>query len=231
VVLSAALLFSFSRASLLNTFVALAAVFVLHRGQFGLRRVAPLALASVAGGLLLTYVLFPAFVETYFLRLVYSGLDFGAKPDTVLGGRFTTWAAIVAALGSDPAKWLFGVGFKTLPYGGLGEPVIADNMYLCMLAETGLVGLGAMLAFLAAMLRRCYRAARSEDRTASFFGAWTFCFWSGMLVHMLSVDALTYWRVLPLYLVIAGLAVREHGRYDRSGSGASGPTRSANEIA
>jgi hypothetical protein len=52
-----------------------------------------------------------------------------------------------------------------------------------------------------------------------------------MLVHMLSVDALTYWRVLPLYLVIAGLAVREHGRYDRSGSGASGPTRSANEIA
>jgi hypothetical protein len=39
-----------------------------------------------------------------------------------------------------------------------------------------------------------------------------------MLVHMLSVDALTYWRVLPIYFAVAGLAAREHGRYDRGGS-------------
>jgi O-antigen ligase len=86
-----------------------------------------------------------------------------------------------------------------------------------MLAETGLVGLGAMLWFLAAILWYCYRAARSADPAASFMGTWFFCFWIGVLVQMLSVDALTYWRVLPLYFAVAGLAVREHDRYDRSG--------------
>jgi O-antigen ligase len=216
VVFSAALLFSFSRASLLNVLLAMAAVAVLYRGRFGVRRIVPLAVAAVAGGLLLTYVVFPGFVETYLLRLVYSGLDFGAKPDTVLGGRLATWATILGALVGDPAKLLLGVGFKTLPYGGLGEPLIADNMYLSMLAETGLLGLGAMLSFLAALLWRSYRAARSADPTASLLGAWVFCFWIGMLVHMLSVDALTYWRVLPLYFAAAGLAVRERGRYDNS---------------
>jgi O-antigen ligase len=85
------------------------------------------------------------------------------------------------------------------------------------LAETGLLGLVAMLSFLAALLWHSYRASRSTDRTASFLGTWFFCFWIGMVVHMLSVDALTYWRVLPLYFAIAGLAVRECGRYDKSG--------------
>jgi O-antigen ligase len=218
VVLSAALLFSFSRASLLNLLAAFTAIFVLHRGRFSIRRIAPLTLAAGAGALLLTYIVFPAFVETYVLRLVYSGIDFGEKPDVVLGGRFTAWTTIFGALGGEPTKWLFGVGFKTLPYGGLGEPVIADNMYICMLAETGLVGLGAMLGFLAVLVWRSFQAARSADRTVSFLGAWTFCFWTGMLVHMLSVDALTYWRVLPIYFAVAGLAAREHGRYDRGGS-------------
>jgi O-antigen ligase len=217
VIFSAALLFSFSRASLLNTLTALAALSVLCRGRLGVRRIVPLAVAAIAGGLVLTYLIFPGFVETYLLRLVYSGLDLGAKPDTVLGGRLATWSAILGALAGDPAKLLLGVGFKTLPYGGLGEPMIADNMYLSMLAETGLLGLGAMLSFLAALLWNSYRASRSTDRTASFLGTWFFCFWIGMLVQMLSVDALTYWRVLPLYFAVAGLAVRERDRYDNSG--------------
>lgn len=216
VVFSAALLFSFSRASLLNALLALAAVSVFYRERFGVRRIVPLAVAAAAGALVLTYVVFPAFVETYLLRLVYSGLDFGAKPDTVLGGRLTTWSTILGALAGDPAKLLLGVGFKTLPYGGLGEPIIADNMYLSMLAETGLLGFGAMLSFLAALLWHSYRASRSADHTASFLGTWFFCFWIGMLVQMLSVDALTYWRVLPLYFAAAGLAVRERDRYDNS---------------
>jgi O-antigen ligase len=113
---------------------------------------------------------------------------------------------------------LFGVGFKTLPYGGLtGEPLIADNMYISMLAETGIFGLTAMLFFQGAILTDAYRASRSSDHAASFLGAWFFCFWIGQLLQMFSVDALTYWRVLPLYFAILGLAVRERDRYDRSG--------------
>jgi O-antigen ligase len=217
-VFSAALAFSFSRASLLNALAGLAAVLVICRGQLPFRRVAPVAVIALAGGLALTYTLFPAFVESYVMRLIYSGLDLTAKPDNVLGGRLETWGTILAALGQNGTKLLFGVGFKTLPYGGLtGEPLIADNMYLSMLAETGVVGLGAMLAFQAAILASAYRAARSRDGTASFLGACFFCFWIGQLLQMLSVDALTYWRVLPLYFAVLGLAVRERDRYDRSG--------------
>jgi O-antigen ligase len=217
-VFSAALLFSFSRSSLLNVAAALAALLIFCRGQLKLRRLLPVALTAIAGGLLLTYFVFPAFVETYLLRLLHSGLDLGHKPDTVLGGRLTTWSTILGLLAANPAKLLFGVGFKSLPYGGLaGEPIIADNMYVSMLAETGIVGLAAMLLFQAAILRHSYRAARSPDDVASFLGTWIFCFWIGELFQMLSVDALTYWRVLPLYFAVLGLAVRERGRYDRGG--------------
>ena len=217
-VFCAALLFSFSRASFLSAAASLAVVLVLCRKQLKLRRVLPVALAAGAAALLLTYLLFPAFVESYLLRLLYSGLQLGEKPDTVLGGRLTTWSTIVGLLAANPGKLLFGVGFKSLPYGGLGgEPIIADNMYLSMLAETGVVGLAALLLFMAAILWNAYRAARSSDETASFLGLWIFCFWIGELLQMLSVDALTYWRVLPLYFAVLGLAVRERRRYDKSG--------------
>jgi len=217
-VFSAALLFSFSRSSLLSVAAALATLLALCRNELKPRRVLPVALAAIGAALVLTYLLFPTFVESYLLRLVYSGLDFGEKPDTVLGGRLTTWGTILGLLAANPAKLLFGVGFKSLPYGGLGgEPIIADNMYVSMLAETGIVGLAALLLFLAAILWNAYRAARSPEKAASFLGMWIFCFWIGELLQMLSVDALTYWRVLPLYFAVLGLAVRERDRYDRGG--------------
>ena len=54
--------------------------------------------------------------------------------------------SIFTALAANPSKLLFGVGFKTLAYGGLtGRPLIADNMYISMLAETGIFGLAMML--------------------------------------------------------------------------------------
>jgi O-antigen ligase len=218
VVVSAALLFSFSRSSLLNAAAALGVLLLLCRRQLNLERVLPVAVGGIGAVVLLIYLLSPAFVETYLLRLVYSVLELGQKPDTVLGGRLTTWGTILSLLAANPAKLLFGVGFKSLPYGGLaGKPIIADNMYLSMLAETGIVGLAAMVLFMAAILWNAYRAARSEGETASFLGAWIFCFWIGEAVQMMSVDALTYWRLLPLYFAVLGLAVRERDRYDESG--------------
>jgi O-antigen ligase len=218
-VFSAALVFSFSRSALLSTLAALAALLLMWRGQVRLRRVVLLAAIALAGGLALSYAVFPAFVDSYLMRLLYSALDFAAKPDTVLGGRLATWSLILAALAQDATKLLFGVGFKTLPYGGLtGKPLIADNMYLSMLAETGVAGLAAMLVFQAAILASAYRAARSRDEGASLLGTWFFCFWIGQLFQMLSVDALTYWRVLPLYFAVLGLAVRERDRYDKGES-------------
>ena len=57
----------------------------------------------------------------------------------------------------------------------------------------------------AAILRATWKAVRS----GSFFGKWMFCFWMGEMVHMLSADILTYWRILPLYFWVLAQAVIE----------------------
>jgi O-antigen ligase len=82
-------------------------------------------------------------------------------------------------------------------------------MYLSLLAETGIVGLGAMLWLSLEILRAARRAARSADSRRSFFGTWIFAFWAGQMVQMFSGDLLTYWRVMPLYFWVLALAVRD----------------------
>src|SRR5215475_3001670 len=104
---------------------------------------------------------------------------------------------------------ILGVGYKTLPYSDfIGQPVVADNMYLSMLVETGIFGLGALLLLNFAIVRAGYRAARSSDTERSFYGTWIFCFWLGEAAQMLSADLLTFWRVLPVYLWVLAMAVR-----------------------
>ena len=133
-----------------------------------------------------------------------------ASPETLLSGRLESWHALVAFLAAHPGNLLTGIGFKTLPYSdSVGQALIADNMYLSMLVETGVFGLLLMLLFHAAVLKAAYRAVRSVDAWTSFLGTWIFCFWVGELFQTLSVDALTYWRVLPIYFAVLGTAVRE----------------------
>ena len=104
------------------------------------------------------------------------------------------------------------MGYKTLPYSDyLGRTVITDNMYLSLLAETGIVGLGAMLWLSLQILRSARRAAGSPDPRRRFFGSWILAFWAGQMVQMFTGDLLTYWRVLPLYFWVLAVAVRhEH---------------------
>ena len=105
-----------------------------------------------------------------------------------------------ASCAAHPWHAIFGIGYKTLPYSTfIGQTVIADNMYLSLLAETGIIGLAAFFLLNFAILRAAWRAARRSDSQKSFFGAWIFCFWIGQLFQMLSGDLFTYWRVLPLY--------------------------------
>ena len=109
-----------------------------------------------------------------------------------------------AWIAANPWQTLFGIGYKTLPYTQyLGSPVVADNMYLSLLVETGVGGLAALIWLNVAILRE---AARSAQR--SFFGLWMLCFWCGQVVQMASGDLLTYWRVLPVYFWVLALAVR-----------------------
>ncbi|MCW5977805.1 MAG: O-antigen ligase family protein [Bryobacteraceae bacterium] len=208
-VFSTALVFSYSRASLAALAAALVALAYMRRGVFPLARWLLIVVVSLAAGALIVYLAFPAYGEIYSLRLALSVEQFLSQTNAILSGRLVSWSAVYELLTANPWYALTGVGYKTLPYSDVaGRPLIVDNMYLTLLAETGVLGVTAFLALNVALLAKARNAARSRDAQASFFGVWIFCFWCGELVQMLSGDLLTYWRVLPLYFWVLATAVR-----------------------
>jgi hypothetical protein len=207
-VLFAALVLSYSRASLLNLFVALAALLYMERAEFGSGRLLAIAASCLAAGSLAAWQLFPEAAWNYWLHLVHSQFLF-TQPESVLSGRVASWQTIAAFLAAHPWHAILGIGYKTLPYSDfIGHSIVADNMYLSLLVETGIVGLAAFFLLNFAILRTAWRAARRDDSRASFFGTWIFCFWIGQLFQMLSGDLFTYWRVLPVYFWVLAMAAR-----------------------
>jgi hypothetical protein len=209
-VLLAALAVSFSRSPVAGLLAALITLIALERGRMEAWRPLMFVAALLAGLAVLAVYSIPALAEAYWLRfsdtIVYAGDAAGA----VLSGRLETWAYLLDRLADHPSVLLTGIGFKTLPYTPyFSEPVTADNMYLSLLAETGLPGLLLMGVLTIAMLRSAVEARRSGSRAAWFYGTWFVCFWVSELVQMLSVDVLTYWRVLPLAFFTLALARRE----------------------
>jgi O-antigen ligase len=210
--IAGALLLSYSRGSLANLAVV-AVTFLVLRGKRGLTLRSLLwPVLALAGAAAAGIVFFPAFLSLYWARLQAVFEYFIVSPNWVLSGRLANWAAVIDFLGSHPWLALFGIGYKTLPYTSYaGGGVIADNTYLSLLVETGIVGLGLFLALNVAILRTALRAARSANGRAVFFGSWIFCFWCGELVQMMSGDLITYWRVLPAYFCTLAIAAREAG--------------------
>ena len=205
----AALVLSYSRGSLINVLVALAVLAWLNRRRLRLLRRAPALAAGLAAAALLTWKIFPAFIRMYWMRLDASARYLFSATEGVLSGRVASWRILVDWMAAHPWHLLFGVGYKTLPYSGyLGTTVVADNMYLSLLVETGIGGLAALVWLNVAILRAARRATHAPDARRSFFGAWMLCFWSGQVVQMASGDLLTYWRVLPVYFWILAMAVR-----------------------
>ena len=201
----AALVLSYSRASLVNVAVALAVLVWRNRARVRLVRIAPI----VAAAAYLTWKIFTDFVQMYWMRLSASAEYFFSATEGVLSGRVESWRTLAAWISANPLQAVAGIGYKTLPYSGyVGAPVVADNMYLSLLVETGIAGLAALVWLNVAILRAAARASRSEDRERSFLGTWMLCFWAGQVVQMFSGDLLTYWRVLPLYFWVLALAVR-----------------------
>jgi len=154
----------------------------------------------------------PEFWANYWFRLSGSIRFLFFSPDRVLSGRVTNWQALTDFLAAHPWHLLFGIGYKTIPYTDyVGTGLVADNTYLSLLVETGLIGLIVFALLNRAILRTALRAARSGAIRASFFGTWIFCFWCGELVQMLTGDLITYWRVLPVYFWVLATAAREAG--------------------
>ncbi len=205
----AALVLSYSRSSLINLLVASAVLVWLNRRRVRWARIVPILAVSVAAAAYLTWQVFPTFAEVYWMRLSNTAQFFFSATEGVFSGRLASWRTLVDWISLHPWQALIGIGYKTLPYTDyLGGAVIADNMYLSLLVETGIAGLAALLWLNVAILRAAARAARAVDPRTSFCGTWMLCFWAGQMVQMLSADLLTYWRLLPIYFWILALAVR-----------------------
>ena len=206
VVFSAALLLSFSRASVICALLAVLALAILERRRWQ-QRLGLLALTilipAAAGLFALTL---PEVAGAYWARIGHTLDRLLVAPGSVLSGRLESWGTLAGFIAEHPWQTLFGIGYKTLPYTEhLGRPVIADNMYLSLLVETGLLGLAALVALNVAILITCWRAMRR----GSFYGKWLFCFWVGEVIQMLTGDILTYWRVLPVYFWVLAQATKD----------------------
>src|SRR6185437_10479948 len=198
-IFATALIFSYSRSSAAGAVLALAALAVMERKRPAVRRMALLMAAALAAVLIALFRFFPAYAELYWLRLSGTVTNALSSNEVFLSGRLESWRVLGAFLIEHPWHALAGVGYKTLPYSDFtGQRVVAYNMYLSMLVETGIIGLAALIALNFVILRAGYRAARSGDARKSFYGTWIFCFWIAESAQMLSADLLTFWRVLPL---------------------------------
>ncbi len=206
---SAALIASSSRASMLTVVVAASMFVWLRRLRARVVVMAVCAMSAAAG---IVRVAVPSFSATYWSRMSLSIERFWSFPNEIMSGRVTHWKTIADFLAQHPWHLLFGIGYKTLPYTGyIGTHLAADNTYLSLLVETGVIGLTVFAFLNVAILRTAYRAARSQSGRASFFGTWIFCFWCGEAVQMLTGDLITYWRVLPVYFWVLATAARESG--------------------
>lgn len=208
VVFSTALIFSYSRASMVA--VAVAGCAFVYVRRLRIRRVLIGFTASLVAAVLTVRFVFPAFSSSYWTRIEGSFEYFSSSPNGVLSGRLSSWGTLTDFLVQHPWHAILGIGYKTIPYSDyVGSGVVADNTYLSLLIETGVVGLLAFVLLNISILHTAFRAARSTQSRASFFGTWIFCFWSGEIVQMFSGDLITYWRVLPLYFWVLATAARE----------------------
>ena len=218
-VLFTALVLSFSRAAMVSLGISLCAMAWLERKHARAARralrAAGLLVAAIAVGGVLLYLLLPEFLAAYVHRLWYSGVYLLEAPNLILSRRLENWTFLLDYLREHPWQAVLGIGYKTLPYTEhLGRPVIADNMYLSLLIETGLLGLGALFALHAAVLVSTYRWVRASQRAGEagaqrLLGLWMFSFWCGFAVQMWSGDVLTYWRILPAIFAPLAVASRE----------------------
>lgn len=202
-VIATALMLSYSRASMATLAISSSVLLWLHRDQL---RVVPwrwrdFLLASVI--IALVYAVFGEFLRGYLLRVWFTVPELFNSLDNALSGRIDVWSAVIQFLADHPWALFTGVGYKTLPYSEVaGRQLIVDNMYLSLLAETGFLGLACFLVLNFFVLRTCWKAR------ASFHGMWLFSFWVGQMVQMTTGDLLTYWRVMPVYIWVLGLADR-----------------------
>ena len=174
----AALVLSYSRASLIDLVIALAVLMWLQPRPRALR--APGRYSAAVRGALVTWRSFRPSREMYWLRLSATAEYLFTATEGVLSGRVASWRTLLGWIAAHPWQTIFGIGYKTLPYTDyLGAPVVADNMYLSLLVETGIAGLAALIWLNVAILRAAGPRGAQPDPRRAFCGTWMLCFWAG----------------------------------------------------
>jgi O-Antigen ligase len=182
-VVGTGILFSYSRAAWLNLAVAIAVLaFLGARGRGGARRTLRLAaawiLAAAAAVALVQATGSADFLEERASRQTYDVERFSAQ-------RTGVELALEHPLGIGPGQ------FDVL------VPVSAHSLYVRVLAEQGVLGLGVLLALVGGTL---VLAARNVSRRVDLHGISSLALlaaWCGALVNSLVVDSL-HWRHLWL---------------------------------
>ncbi len=207
--LSVALLLSFSRASVVNLTVSLLVLAMLRRRSLLNARSVVAGLALVGLVVVSVGMIAPDMAVRFGQRLEFTASQLFANPNEVLSMRLDAWRLLVNLVAENPALLLLGIGYKSLPYTDYFQrPIVADNMYLSLLVETGVPGLLALLLLCGALLVYGYRLSRNDEPGVAALGRFLFAFWCGQMLQMLSGDILTYWRVTPVYFAILGVTLR-----------------------
>jgi O-antigen ligase len=137
-------------------------------------------------------------------------------PNGATSGRYLTWIRILDIIREYPQYLIFGIGYKTLTFTRLfhGE-LIADNGYLSLLLETGVVGLAGFLIFSGAILHTFSRLARQKNDPIAFWAAVMLSIWAGELIQLLAVDAYTFWRSMVILTALMALIMNRAERSRR----------------
>jgi O-Antigen ligase len=204
--LSLAVFVSFTRSTWVSVLVAAMAFIVVSR-SVKLHRAA--LLLAVLGIPVILLPIYSRGLWEYLLNARLGNLaQLFSDPNLATSGRFDTWNTVVSIVANHPQYLLFGVGYKTLPFTRLfHQPIIADNGFLSLLMECGILGLGGFLIFSAAIFRTFLRVAKESRGATAFWGAVLFSFWCGEWAQMTAVDAHTYWRNMAVFVAMMGFVM------------------------
>ena len=197
-----ALFLSYSRGSWLAVLVTLTIFLFLHPPT-RLQDVFIAALLISVPILILTMVS-PEIVSIFFNRRLGAIAEFSTNPNYATSGRWGSWSSLIKYFSDHSWLLLFGIGYKTLPYTPLfGRKIIADNGYLSMLFECGVVGLGTFLWLNLSLLRTFQKVRQLRDPIRNFAGTFMIAFWCGEMAQLFTGDIFTYWRNLVLFFAVA----------------------------
>jgi len=82
---------------------------------------------------------------------------------------------------------------------------IPDNMYLMILGESGIVGLGLFILFIIDVIRRYLTALKNKDQNQRLLIRTLFVVFLGLLIHMLSYELLYWTTPFFLFLLFLGM--------------------------